>query len=230
VTGEHDATSGQAATHYPVTLDLRGRRCLVVGGGNVARRKVDGLLAAGAFVTVVAPRCLPMPDNVHVETRAFEDADLLGSAFVVAASDDAVVNAQVAREARRRDIWVNVADDAAAGTAILPAVARRGALQIAISTGGASPALARRLREQIEAEYGPEWAEVVALLDALRSAWEPRAIAAGVPSDARRAAWHAVLDLPLAELIHAGRAREASERARQVLERALADPPAHEPA
>jgi siroheme synthase-like protein len=118
-------------------------------------------------------------------------------------------------------VWVNVADDPRAGDVILPAVARRGKLQIAVSTGGASPALAHRLRERLEDEFGPEYGDLVALLGMLRAEWEPRAITAGMPPAARRAAWHVVLDLPLAGLIGEGRAADAERQARAVLERAL---------
>lgn len=207
--------------HYQVGLDLRGRPCLVVGGGAVARRKVEGLLAAGAAVRVVAPECLPMPEGVSVARRSFADDDLAGVEFAVAATADRELNARVARLARARGIWVNVADDPRAGTMILPAVLRRGALQIAVSTGGASPALALRLRERLQDEFGSEYGELVALLGELRTEWEPRAIAAGVPPAARRAAWHAVLDQPLIELLNAGRHNEAKARAREELERAL---------
>jgi precorrin-2 dehydrogenase/sirohydrochlorin ferrochelatase len=219
----HGPDEGRTSGYYPVGLDLRGRACLVVGGGAVARRKVDGLCAAGALVTVVAPQARPMPEGVAVRLRSFTDADLDGVALAVAASDDRELNARVARLARDRGVWVNVADDPQVGDVVLPAVARRGDLQIAVSTGGASPALASRLRERLEREYGPEYGDLVALLGALRTEWEPRAIAAGVPPAARRAAWHAVLDLPLAELLAAGRGAEAEEQARAVLERTLAD-------
>jgi precorrin-2 dehydrogenase/sirohydrochlorin ferrochelatase len=209
--------------YYPVALDLRGRACLVVGGGAVAQRKAGGLLVAGALVTVVAPEARPLPEGVIVHLRPFAEADLADVALVVAASDDRELNARIAGLARERGVWVNVADDPEAGDVILPAVARRGGLQVAVSTGGASPALAQRLRARLEDEFGPEYGELVALLGELRAAWEPRAIAAGVPPAARRAAWHAVLDLPLAELLAHGREAEAEERARAVLERALAD-------
>ena len=212
--------TGRAA-YYPVELDLRGRPCLVVGGGAVAQRKVQGLLAAGAAVTVVAPECLPMPDGVTVVLRRFADEDLAGVALAVAASDDREVNARVARVARERDTWVNVVDDPSAGTVIMPAVARRGDLRIAVSTGGASPALAARLRERLESEFGPEYGDLVALLGELRREWEPRAARAGVPPAGRRAAWHAVLDLPLVELLAEGRHAEAAALARTVLEEAL---------
>ena len=189
----------------------------------MARRKVAGLLDAGAAVTVVAPDCLPMPAAVDVRLRPFADGDLAGVAFAVAASDDRALNARIARLGREQGVWVNVTDDPRAGTVILPALVRRGALEIAVSTGGASPALARRLRERLEADFGPEYGELVAMLGELRTAWEPRAIAAGVPPAARRAAWHAVLDLPLVPLFRDGRQAEAEVQARAALERALGD-------
>ncbi len=217
--GNRDDVSG--AAFYPVGLDLRGRDCLVVGGGAVARRKVDGLLAAGAAVTVVAPQCLPLPTEVTIALRPFADEDLDGVALAVAASDDRALNARVARLARTRDIWVNVVDDPQAGTVIVPAVARRGDLQIAVSTGGASPALAKHLRERLEREFGPEYGDLVALLGELRAEWEPRAARAGVPPAARRAAWHEVVELPLASLIATGLGDEAAAQARTILERVL---------
>lgn len=219
--GRGDGT--QVERYYAVVLDLRSRACLIIGGGAVALRKARGLIAAGADVTVVAPECLPMPDGVTVALRPFVDADLDGVALAMAATDDRELNARVARLAREHGVWVNVADDPEAGDAILPAVARRGDLQIAVSTGGASPALAQRLRARLEDEFGPEYAELVALLGALRAAWEPRAIAAGVPPAARRAAWHAVLDLPLAGMLADGGRTEAEALAQAILERVLAD-------
>jgi len=209
------------AAYYPVGLDLRGRSCLVVGGGAVAKRKVQGLLAAGAAVTVVAPECLPMPAGVTVVLRGFADEDLEGAALAVAASDDREVNAHVARVARERGTWVNVVDDPVEGTVIVPAVARRGDLQIAVSTGGASPALAARLRQHLEDEFGPEYGDLVALLGELRREWEPRAARAGVPPAARRAAWHKVVDLLLATLPSEGLHADAAALARDALEQAL---------
>ena len=195
----------------------------MVGGGGVAVRKVQGLVEAGAEVRVVAPECLKMPEGVTVALRGFEDGDLAGVTLAVAASDDRELNARVAQLARARGVWVNVVDEPGEGDVELPAVVRRGALRIAVSTGGGSPALARRIRERLDAEFGPEWGELAELLGRLRSEWEPRAIAAGVPPAARRAAWHELLDLPLAELLAAGRADEAGVQARAVLERVLAE-------
>ena len=123
MTGPNDRTNEEMAaeerpgTYYPVALDLRGRACLIIGGGAVALRKAGGLIAAGADVTIVAPECLPMPDGVTVTLRPFVDADLDGVALAMAATDDRELNARVARLARERGVWVNVADDPEAGDA-----------------------------------------------------------------------------------------------------------------
>jgi siroheme synthase-like protein len=140
------------AFDYPIVLDLAGVPVLVVGGGRVALRKIEGLVAAHADVTVIAPavteaiHALP----IQVATRAWEPSDLDAARLVVTATDDPAVNAAVSAEARRRGIWVNSADDPANCAFTLPAVARDGAVTVAVSTGGASPALASHLRAEIE--------------------------------------------------------------------------------
>jgi siroheme synthase-like protein len=209
------------APFYLAALDLRGRRCLVAGGGGVARRKALGLLAAGAEVLVVAPQVGDLPAGIAVERRAVQPADLDGAALAVCATGDALVNATLAAEARRRGVWVNVVDDPGAGDFTVPATRRRGALQVAVSTGGASPALAARLRAELEERFEPDYGALVALLGELRRAWEPAAIAAGVAPDSRRKAWQRVLDLPLLELLRVGDHAGARRRAQAVLDDAL---------
>ena len=147
-----DDRQGWAETpYYLAALDLRGRRCVVAGGGAVARRKAEGLLAAGADVLVVAPEVGEMPDGAAIERRAVRLADLDGAVLVVCATDDPAANAALAREARRLGVLANVVDDPDGGNFAVPAVLRRGALQVGVSTGGASPALARRLRDELAA-------------------------------------------------------------------------------
>lgn len=146
------------AFDYPVFLDLRAVPVLVVGGGAVALRKAAGLAAAGASVTVVAPTV--HPDLVvlatEVRRREFVDADVEGQRLVLTATDRPAVNAAVAAAATRAGVWVNSADDPANCTFILPAVARRGPVIAAVSSGGASPALAQALRDEIAAaSLGP---------------------------------------------------------------------------
>lgn len=148
---------------YPIVLDLTGVHVVVVGGGAVALRKIEGLLNAHADVTVVAPaatdeiRELP----VQVVARAYEPDDLSTARLVITATDDPAVNAKVAADAASRGIWVNSADDPANCTFILPAVARAGPITVSVSTGGASPALASHLRSEIQG-----WLEDVGAADA----------------------------------------------------------------
>jgi precorrin-2 dehydrogenase / sirohydrochlorin ferrochelatase len=151
-------------------LDLSGRRCVVVGGGAVATRKARKLLQAGAEVAVISPEVLPELEGMGVETsrRPYEYGDLEGADLAFAATDSREVNAAVAREARERGVRVNVADRPSEGDFAVPSTLRRGGLQVAVSTGGASPTLARRIRDELEASFGPEWAGVVEELETVR--------------------------------------------------------------
>jgi siroheme synthase-like protein len=141
---------------YPIVLDLAGWRCVVVGGGVVAERRVDGLLAAGASVTVVAPALTPAlaalvgAGRLQHLARGYGAGDLAGFDLAFAATDAGEVNAAVALEGRRRGVWVNAADDPAHCDFFLPALVRRGDLVVAVGTGGTSPALARTVREELE--------------------------------------------------------------------------------
>ena len=142
------------AFDYPVFLSLEGVPVLVVGGGRVAERKVAGLAAAGARVTVVAPQvsAAVADQATSVHEREFAAGDCAGQRLVIAATDDPAVNAAVAAEATAAGVWVNSADDPANCTFALPAVARRGPVVVAVGTGGASPALASHLRGRIAAD------------------------------------------------------------------------------
>ena len=158
---------------YPVNLVLDGRECLVVGGGRVAVRKVEGLLACGARVTAVAPSVAPglhgLP-GVTVAERAWEPADLDGKWLAIAATDDPSVNAAVYAEGERRGVWVNGADDPANCSFTLPSVVRRGSLMLTVSTGGRSPAVATWLRRRLEREIGPEYEALLELVASHREA------------------------------------------------------------
>lgn len=176
--------------YYPAFLDLRGRRCLVVGGGEIATRKVSGLLDAGAMVCVVSPEVSPAlaalagAGIIEHRRRGFRRHDVRGSTLVVAASGVATVDAAAAAAARRVRALVNVVDMPAACDFILPSVLRRGDLQIAVSTGGKSPALAREIRRWLEAQLGEECAAVVEWAGRERA----RALASTRPPAARRRA------------------------------------------
>ena len=148
---------------YPIFLDLSGRRCVVVGGGEVANRKARKLLQARAHVVVISPEIAAELESVAVEvhSRPYEEGDLEGAYLAFAATDSREVNAAVAREAKEHGIPVNVADRPSDGDFAVPSTLRRGGLQVAVSTGGASPSLARKIKDELEGIFGPEWAGVV---------------------------------------------------------------------
>lgn len=150
---------------YPVMLDVNRRSCLVVGGGGVALRKAQGLVEAGARVTVVAPEIVAplakMADEGHltVEARPYERGEAASYALVFAATDDREVNAGVFADATAAGVWANVADDPELCSFHLPGRVQRGPLQIAIASGGEAPFVVRRLRQLLDRRLGPEWAE-----------------------------------------------------------------------
>jgi siroheme synthase-like protein len=176
--------------YYPVLLDLEGRRCVMVGGGIIAGRRVDGLLTAGARVTVISPRLTrtlaarAAEGRIDHEAREYRDGDLDGADLAFVATDAGEVNAAVAREARARGVWINAADDPARCTFILPALVRRGDLTVAIATGGSSPALARAIREELETYLTDDYAT----LAAIAARREVRALGRPVAADAWRRA------------------------------------------
>jgi precorrin-2 dehydrogenase/sirohydrochlorin ferrochelatase len=136
----------------------------------VATRKARKLLQAGAEVVVVSPEVRPELRSMDVEAydRAYQYGDLEGADLAFTATDSREVNAAVAREAKERGVRINVADRPSEGDFAVPSTLRRGGLQVAVSTGGASPTLARRIRNELEASFGPEWVSVVEELEAVR--------------------------------------------------------------
>lgn len=159
---------------FPVNLIVSGRPATIAGGGAVARRKCLSLLEAGARVTVIAPELDPQLASLRDEgrishlKRPYTSGDLAGAFLVFAATSDAAVNRAVAEEAATHGILVDVADAPEMGSFTSPAALRRGALLITVSTGGKSPALARAIRGELAAEFGPEYAEVLEILGAAR--------------------------------------------------------------
>ena len=159
---------------FPLFLKLAGRKCVVAGAGSVAEDKIAGLLRAGAKVRVVAPeatsriRSWARAKRIRWQARPFETPDLEGAFLVVAATSSSAVHARIYREARQRGVLCNVVDDPEHCEFYYGSVVRRGALQIAISTGGQSPALAQRLRKRLEREYGAEYKSWLAELGTLR--------------------------------------------------------------
>ena len=159
---------------YIACLKLTGRRCLVVGGGSIGLEKVEGLLACEGEVTLVAPaaieplRELAREGSILWEQREYEAADLQGAFMVIASTDDTDVNIAIYEDAERRAMLVNIVDVPPLCNFILPAIVRTGPLAIAISTAGASPALAKRIKAEIAEEYGEPYARLAILLNEVR--------------------------------------------------------------
>lgn len=208
-------------TGYPAILILDGRLGVVVGGGTVAERKVRTLLDAGAKVRVVSDAVTERlarqaeAGEIELVRRRYERGDLAGAAVAIAATDDAEVNRGVYEEATAGGIPVNVVDDPPHCTFIAPSIVRRGDLLIAISTGGKAPALAVRIRERLERDFGEEYARFLEVVGSLRDEVE-------VPGDQdrRAAAWYRVVDSDVMDLVRAGKIEEARERARALLREA----------
>lgn len=160
--------------YYPIFLDVANRSCLVVGAGAVGCRKALTLMACGARVTVVAPVAakklldLAAAGSIEYRKRTYEPADLDGMLLVIGATDDETLNLQIKADADRRAILCNIADHPEACHFILPSVVARGDLLIAVSTSGKSPAFAKKVRQDLEATYGPEYAAFLKLMGAIR--------------------------------------------------------------
>ncbi len=191
---------------------MAGRRCLVIGGGRVAEGKVEGLLTADADVTIVAPELTPALQSlvdaarVRHEARAYRDGDLEGYEVCFVATDDGAVNAAVAAEGKRRRVWVNAADDPANCDFILPSVIRQGPVVVAASTGGASPALARRLREELTDFLTEDYAPLADLLASVRAELKQRKLTVDAET------WQHAIDGRLRALVAQRRPDEARAR------------------
>ncbi|WP_409177598.1 bifunctional precorrin-2 dehydrogenase/sirohydrochlorin ferrochelatase [Brevibacillus fortis] len=160
-------------THYAMMVNLQNKRCLVVGGGQVAERKIGSLLAAGADVTVVSPSCTATilewahAKKLMVALRPFTSQDVDEAVLIIAATSDPAVNLAV-YEACRPHQWINIVDRPDLCSFTVPSVVARGDLQIAISTGGNNPGLAKKMRRQLEAWVGPEYEDYTLFLGSMR--------------------------------------------------------------
>jgi siroheme synthase-like protein len=215
-------TTHESLVGYPVNLLVAGRRCVVVGAGRIAARKIDALLAAGADVHVVAPklgdqvRVWRDEQRITVDERGFEPSDLDDAWLATTATDDPAVNRAVFEAGRERRVWVNSADDPDNCSFTLMSVIRRGDLVVTVGTGGRSPALAAWLKDRLTAELGPEYETLLELLAEAREAMR---------ADGRStedADWKRALDSGMLDLVRVGRKREAKELLRSCLSSSLA--------
>jgi siroheme synthase-like protein len=205
-------------TGYPAILLLDGRLAVVIGGGHVAERKVRTLLDAGARVRVVAEdptrgiEARAERNEIELLQRRYRHGDLGGAVVAVAATDDEEVNRGVFAEATERGIPVNVVDQVELCTFIAPSIVRQGDLVLAISTGGNAPALAVRIRERLEREYGEEYGRFLELMGELRAT-----VTVPGDQDERAKAWYRVVDSDVMDIVRAGDTERARTRATELL-------------
>lgn len=183
--------------YYPVFLNIEGKKCVVVGGGEVAERKVKALLDHGAGIVVISPSItqelhrLKEEGAIKVCPRDFRPGDLKDAVLVIAATDSPQVNTLVSHEGQAERILVNVVDNPADSNFIVPSLLRRGELSIAISTGGRSPALARKIRTELERKFPPEYASLTSLLAEVRQELKSRG------KQVAAEAWQKYIDIDL---------------------------------
>jgi len=196
--------------YYPIFLNLEGKKCVVVGGGEVALRKVRALLDSGAKVVVVSPTLnsglaqLAEVGTISLISREYEPKDLKDAVIVVAATDIAEVNQKIAKKARKHGFLVNVADRPEASDFIMPSLVRRGDLILAVSTSGASPALAKKIRMRLEQTFGEEYSPLLSLIKEVRQELKAQQLRVNAED------WQNALDLDLlTHLIQAGERQKA---------------------
>ena len=195
--------------YYPVYLNLTGKKCLVFGGGPIAEDKIAKLQSTGAQVTIVSPTVTPNLQawahrgDLQWQPREYQAGDMEGAFLSIAATNDRQVNHEIFQEAERLGVLINVVDDPEQGTFIAPAVVRRGQVTLAISTGGASPALARKLREALTEDAVLEWADLARVLSLARKVVKKR----GLTVDPQR--WQCCITTELLQLAQSGHEDQA---------------------
>lgn len=205
--------------YYPVFLNLVGRRVVVIGGNRFALEKVEGLLGAGACVTVITEQVIAAlkelieGGQVAQVARGYCEGDLEGAFLVISTLNDAAVNARIFREAEANQIAVNVVDDPPHCSWIAPSILRRGDLTVAISTSGKAPAVAVRLRQKLEEEIGDEYGRFLEIAGTLRAP-----LAKKYPDfETRKKLWYAVVDSEVLELLRGGEEERARDRIFEIM-------------
>lgn len=199
--------------YYPVYLNLRGRRCVIIGGGTVAEGKIARLLDSGARICVVSPDATPgirqlvADGSVQWEERKYRDGDLEGAFIAIAATNVREVNRQIFEEANERGVILNAVDDPPNCSFIAPSIVQRGPVTLAISTGGVSPALARKLRESLQSSDDLAWADLASTMAVARSHLRE----AGLLSTIDPQRWQCCITPDLLAMAHEGRDAEAVE-------------------
>jgi precorrin-2 dehydrogenase/sirohydrochlorin ferrochelatase len=208
--------------YYPIYLDIEDRNVIIIGGGNVCARKAETMMKYGGRVTVISPRFTDEIERWGAEgclrllRKRYEERDIEDAHIVIASTDDTSVNEQIAADCRKRRIPVNVVDVTPLCEFIVPAIIEKGSIQIAVSTGGSSPAIARTLREELTKFIGPEYAEINDVLGTLRSGAK-----AVLPTDVdRKAFFDGIIAAGVLDLLRQGKRQEAYEAISDACDRA----------
>ncbi|MBW2606711.1 MAG: bifunctional precorrin-2 dehydrogenase/sirohydrochlorin ferrochelatase [Deltaproteobacteria bacterium] len=205
--------------YYPVSLDIKNRKCLVVGGGGVGTRKVVTLIDCGAKVTVISPvvrgNLLELADSglIILKKRPYRETDLDGMFLVVGTTDDEELNRQISIDAEKLNMLCNIADRPKVCNFILPSIVNRGDLTISISTSGKSPALAKRLRIELEEQFGNEYAELLLLMGAIRE----KLLSKKHEPEAHKQLFEKLISRGLLDMIHGNRKDEIDSLLCEVL-------------
>ena len=206
--------------YYPVNLDIQNRGCLVVGGGAVATRKVITLLECGARVTVVSPdvsdrlqELARSGASLTIKKRSYRNRDLDGMWLVIGATDDETLNRRISEDAENRNMLCNIADRPEVCNFILPSIVQRDDLVIAISTSGNSPALAKKLRQILENQFGKEYGDFLQLLGAVRR----KLLSAAHEPESHKPLFEQLINSDLLELVRQGRKNEINARLAEIL-------------
>jgi precorrin-2 dehydrogenase/sirohydrochlorin ferrochelatase len=189
--------------YYPILVELQGKKVLVVGGGSVAQRKIETLLEYGALVQVISRELTPTlrkyleQGRIKRPGQEFTENYMEGAFMVIAATDDPLLNQRISEKARENDLLVNAVDQPSDCTFIVPSILRRGDLLIAVSTSGKSPALAKKVREDLEERFGPEYESLLILMGRLRK----EILSQGRSQDENRRIFHKLVNSQILEAI-----------------------------
>ena len=204
--------------YYPILLNLQGQTTVVVGGGQVAQRKIDTLLEHGANVKVITKELTPtLSDRVEAGEitwlgEEYDEQALMGAFLVIAATDNTALNRQVSEDAKRKGILINAVDQPSDCSFILPSVLRRGDFMIAVSTSGSSPMLAKKVRRSLERQFGEEYEMFLNLMGALRK----KILAQGFSQDENHRVFRALVESPILEAIGQGRWNDVASMVNEI--------------
>lgn len=208
-----------AKRYYPIFMDIENQPCLVVGGGDVAEQKVTGLIAAGAVVTVESPeltanlQALAQAEFIRHKKQDYHPATMTGMKLVIAATNDEAINEKIFHDASASNIPVNVVDDPKRCSFIVPSIVRQGALQIAISTAGISPALSKKIRRELEEKFDESYGAFLELLAEFR----PLVTQSIKDFETKKALWEQVLASDVFDLVKRGDIEKARARLKDLL-------------